>query len=338
MEALPPSPDALSLLLLLFTVSCTLPDGACFFRAVSLRLFGTEGGHLYVRMKVCNWLEENEAMFRDSFSSCEDGRELGDWSAYVARMRLPTTFAGAFEIVAVTWIFCYRVAVINLVREGSVDSAAVLGRMGDVYDRDGLLTDPLLFVYLHEGEKPQRTGPQHYSLLTPREGAEELSAAPRLEVAPSAACDAPPASDARDVSSAHDAPTAPSSPSASASAEANGSDIPPASPRPTASVPESTTGEGEEEGEEGEEEVAEAAAAVGVRACLRVAPLIVIIINVLLATVVLFSVALVREHASTVQAGTGPHTPTHPPLSAAGVLLHVVRRHGPRHGHGVAPP
>jgi len=77
-------------------------DGNCFFRALSLQIYGTEERHQDLRKQVCDYMMENQedlgAFFVDSDEPFQD---------YVDTMRKDGTWAGNMEIHVAT-IVCER--------------------------------------------------------------------------------------------------------------------------------------------------------------------------------------------------------------------------------------
>lgn len=77
-----------------------LGDGNCFFRAVSIQLYGTDRYHAFLRYIVCQYMAGNEEELAPFLSDIDTGSE--GFQAYVNNMYTDGTWAGNLEILVTT--------------------------------------------------------------------------------------------------------------------------------------------------------------------------------------------------------------------------------------------
>ncbi|KAL1453548.1 hypothetical protein WDU94_009880 [Cyamophila willieti] len=134
-----------------FIIHPILGDGNCLFRAISLRLFGTEEQHLIVRQQTVNYVEKEWHEF-GSFIPVPPGSNSSTVaSAYCASMRRPSTYGTEIELMAIAK--SYNVSI-------SVYRSETAGKSS--YSDDRTYTKQQIDL-LYSG--PLDRG--HYELLTP---------------------------------------------------------------------------------------------------------------------------------------------------------------------------
>lgn len=95
--------------------SRAIGDGACFFRAMAILIYGDQNHHAKVRADVCGFLERNRTLFTGTVFCGHN-----DMDAYLADMKMPFTWGGYYEILAAATVWKVEIRVFDMVHKNIV--------------------------------------------------------------------------------------------------------------------------------------------------------------------------------------------------------------------------